>query len=186
MHHSTIRYLLKSIVCLFMLSPLTVSAQVDCSTLPRWVTLENGLRLNQYHVFCGEWHNNRPKGFHSRPEGINPATVSQFIVQSPANAAGIYTGRWTHQSNPSKNKFSSMFPDHCTVTQILKSISHATAGSESNCPAGSPDWIRCGLNKPAANVEQPLHYCSKDGNFFTIGFAPAKQGGINTAFPIFE
>lgn len=186
MHYSTIRHLLKFIAWLLMLNPYAVSAQVDCSTLPHWVTLENGLRLNQYHIFCGEWHNNRPKGFHSRPEGINPATVSHFIVQSQANAAGIYTGRWSHQSNPSKNKFSSMFPDNCTITQILNSISHATATSASNCPSGSPDWIQCGFNKPATTPEQEIHYCSKDGNFFTIGFAPARQGKIDTAFPIFE
>jgi hypothetical protein len=186
MNHPEIQDGLKIIACLFMLMPAPVSASIDCASLPHWVTLNNGLQVNQHHIFCGEWSHNRPKGFHSRPGGTNPSTVVQFTVQSQPNAAGIYTGRWSHKNNAGSNKFSSMFPDTCTAIQVLNSISHATANSGSTCPSGSPDWTQCGQNKPAAAQKNSLQYCSKDGEFFTIGFSPAKQGKINTAFPIFE
>jgi len=166
--------------------PLAVFAQIDCNTLPHWVTVNNGLQVNQRHIFCGEWNQNRPKGFHSRPGGINPSTIAQLTIQSKPNAAGIYTSRWSYRNHPDKNKFSSMFPDNCTATQVLNSISHATANSGAKCPSGSPDWTQCGQNKPESDQEENPQYCSKDGKFFTIGFAPAKEGKINTAFPIFE
>ena len=63
------------------LFPPSAQAQVDCDALPHWVALENGLQMNQKHVFCGEWDRNRPKGFHARPEGVNPTTVTEFTVQ---------------------------------------------------------------------------------------------------------
>lgn len=190
MDYLQIRYILKVILYLLMLTPTSVFAQIDCASLPHWATLNNGLQINQQHIFCGEWSHNRPKGFHSRPGGNNPSTVAHLTVQSKPNAAGIYTSRWSYKNHSDKNKFSSMFPDHCTLSQVLNSISYATANSSTKCPSGSPDWTQCGKNKPenksAANQDENLQYCSKDGKFFTIGFAPAKQGKINTAFPIFE
>lgn len=187
MHKPISRYIMQFIPFLFASHAIPAMAQIDCATLPHWVKLDNGLQLNQQHVFCGEWTHNRPKGFHARPQGMNPTSVAQFTVQSQPNAAGIYTGRWSHQKDPGKNKFSSMFPDHCSTEQILHSISYATtSANNAQCPAGSPDWTQCGLNKPATGDNQEQRYCSQDGKFFTIGFAPAKQGKINTAFPIFE
>lgn len=186
MNHLRIKCLLIIAVCPLMLIPLSVSARIDCNTLPHWITLSNGLQVNQQHIFCGEWSQDRPKGFHSRPGGINPSTIAQFTIQSKPNAAGIYTGRWSYRHHPDKNKFSSMFPDHCTATQVLNSIRHATANSEGKCPSDSPGWIQCGQNKPESGQEEKFLYCSKDDKFFTIGFAPPKKGKINTAFPIFE
>ena len=186
MNHRKIKHGLRVVLCLLMFIPFSVLAQIDCDTLPHWATLKNGLQVNQQHIFCGEWNQNRPKGFHSRPGGVNPSTVTQFTIQSKPNATGVYTSRWSHKNRPNKDKFSSMFPDNCTISQVLNSISHATANSETKCPSGSPDWTQCGRNKPASDQEENLQYCSKDGEFFTIGFAPPKQGRINTAFPIFE
>nr|HQU63689.1 EndoU domain-containing protein [Nitrosomonas sp.] len=117
--------------------PPSAQAQVDCNALPHWVALENGLQMNQKHVFCGEWDRNRPKGFHARPEGVNPTTVTEFTVQDKANAAGVYTGRWSYKGHPGRNKFSSMFPDGCSVEQVLNSIAHA-ADHQRQCPAGAP------------------------------------------------
>ncbi len=163
--------------------PLFAWAQADCESQPHWVKLDNGLQLNQRHVFCGEWNQNRPKGFHARPGGINPAAVARFDIQSKPNAAGVYTGRWSYKKHPDKNKFSSMFPDNCTAAQVINSIGHAVAQPGAQCPPGSPDWVRCGYNKPDGEASQ---YCSSGGMRFVIGFAPPKDGKVNTAFPIFE
>src|SRR4030066_1873002 len=119
MNHLRIKHLLMIVLCPLMLMPLAVFAQIDCDTLPHWVTVNNGLQVNQRHIFCGEWSQNRPKGFHSRPRGINPPTIAQLTTQSKPNAAGIYTSRWSYRNHPDKNKFSSMFPDNCTATQVL-------------------------------------------------------------------
>lgn len=186
MNDLRIRHQLLIILCLIMLLPFSAFAQIDCSRMPHWVTLNNGLQFNQKHIFCGEWNQNRPKGFHSRPGGNNPSVIAHLTIQSEPNAAGIYTARWSYKKQPDKNKFSSMFPDNCTITQILNSISHATANSKTQCPSGSPEWIQCGQNKPEVNQEENSAYCSKDGQNFTIGFKPSKHGKINTAFPIFE
>lgn len=168
------------------LSPLPAFAAVNCTNLPHWVTLSNGLQMNQVHLFCGEWQHDRAKGFHFRPNGLNPVTVAYFSVQDQANAAGIYTGRWSHQDQPEKNKFSSMFPDNCTIEQVLNSISYASANADTQCPQGSPSWIKCGQNKPKSAKKTSIKYCSKDDKFFTIGFAPPRNGTINTAFPVFQ
>lgn len=166
------------------LFPLSAFAEVGCAALPHWVTLDNGLQMNQRHVFCGEWKDNRPKGFHSRPGGVNPGTVRNFTVQDPPNAAGIYTGKWSHINDPGRSKFSSMFPDNCSVSQVLNSISYASAHSEPNCPAGSPNWVRCGKNRPGFDTKEPSAYCGNGGAFFLIGFAPPQGNRINTAFPL--
>ena len=169
----------------FFLFPLHAWAEVNCSTLPHWVTLDNGLQINQKHVFCGEWTSGRPKGFHSRPDGVNPATVRNFTVQDLPNSAGIYTGRWSHDNNPDRSKFSSMFPDSCSTGQVLNSISYASAHPDRSCPEGSPGWVKCGKNRPTqATKEERPAYCSHDEAFFLIGFAPPENNRINTAFPI--
>jgi len=170
-----------------LLFPLSALAEVDCTILPHWVTLNNGLQMNQKHVFCGEWKDNRPKGFHSRPGGVNPITVQGFIVQDLPNAAGIYTGKWSVKSHPGKSKFSSMFPDNCSTGQVLNSISYASAHPELNCPEGSPSWAKCGKNRPDSDTKEKLSsYCTNNQEFFLIGFAAPANNKINTAFPIRE
>lgn len=169
---------------ILFLFPLSASADVDCATLPHWITLKNGLQMNQKHVFCGEWKDNRPKGFHSRPGGVNPATVREFMVQDLPDSTGIYTGKWSHKNDPGRSKFSSMFPDNCSTAQVLNSISHASAYPERSCPEGSPHWVKCGKNSPASGKKELLGYCSNNGEFFMIGFAVSKDNKINTAFPI--
>lgn len=173
---------------LWSLSANPTHAQIDCGTLQQWITVDSKLSINQKHVFCGEWDRNRPKGLHSRPNGINPDTVAVFTIQDKANGAGIYTGRWSHKDNPKKNKFSSMFPDNCSATQVLNSIAHAVTHTF-RCPAGAPDWTQCGFNKPQMTesaVDNNDKYCSRNDKLFTIGFAPPRDGRVNTAFPLFE
>ncbi len=163
--------------------PLPALAQADCGSLPHWITLYNGLQLNQRHVFCGEWNQNRPKGFHARPGGVNPVAIARLDIQSKPNAAGVYTVRWRYQKHPDKTKFSSMFPDNCTAAQVINSINYAVARPDAQCPPGSPDWVHCGYNKPDGEASQ---YCSYDEKRFIISFSPPKDGKVNTAFPIFE
>jgi len=172
-----------------LLSPFLISfeasAAADCAILPQWVTLDNGMKLNQRHVFCGEWSGGRPKGFHSRPTAANPPTIREFKVQDPPDSAGIYTGKWTHGNDPARYKFSSMFPDTCSMEQVLHSISYASAHPDASCPVASPAWARCGQNRPARVVGAGLAgYCGNSEVLFAIGFAAPKNNRINTAFPI--
>lgn len=168
----------------FLLMPFSARAEVDCTGLAQWASLDNGLQVNQKHVFCGELKG-YPKGFHSRPGGLNPSTVSNFAVQDRPNAAGIYTGKWSHRNYPGRSKFSTMFPDSCSSAQILKSISHASANPELKCPKSSPVWVKCGKNRPDSGSKETLSsYCTNDGSFFLIGFAPVRDNKIFTVFPI--
>ncbi|HBV20300.1 MAG TPA: hypothetical protein DEF07_01095 [Nitrosomonas sp.] len=168
--------------------PVAARAQVECDTLQHWVALENNLKMNQKHLFCGEWDRNRPKGFHSRPGGVNPDTVAAFSIQDKANAAGVYTGRWSYKNNPRKNKFSSMFPDRCSTDQVLNSIAYAVE-NQTQCPEGAPNWTQCGPNQPGGTEDataSDAKYCSVNGRFFTIGFAPSRNNRVNTAFPFYQ
>lgn len=177
-------------ICLCVLFTLCLAiqsswAQIDCAALPHWEKLKNGYKINLKHVFCGEWKQNRPKGFHARPGGINPTTVRRFTLQDKPNAAGVYTGRWSYQNRATKNKFSSMFPDDCSPKQILHSIAYASSNKK-KCPSGSPGWLACGENKPRNNHNKKSKYCSINNQLFTIGFAPPRRGKINTAFPLYK
>lgn len=167
----------------FFLNCNQASAQVTCPSDPHW--LETTPPINADHIFCGEIKSNKAKGFHSRPGGINPATVENFVVTQQANANGVYAGTLTlvnsNGSNPSK--FSSIFPDSCTEAQVVQSVLYAHANTES-CPAGAPRWASCGMNRPA--TDDGAGYCIGDdaNSRFTIAFATLNNGNINTAFPL--
>lgn len=177
--------LLTAGIGLLSVFPLAATAQVDCGALAHWVALDDTLEVNQKHVFCGEWSRNRPKGFHARPQGHNPETVASFSVQDKANAAGVYTGRWAYAGQSGRTKFSSMFPDGCSVSQVLSSIAHAVK-NQRQCPTGAPDWTQCGFNQPSAVDVDSVQYCSVNNQQFIIAFAPPRNGRVNTAFPLFE
>lgn len=186
MNQHKIKYALIVILHSLVLAPLSLFAQVDCDTLPHMVSLQNNVKINQQHIFCGEWDRDRPKGFHSRPNGKNPLVVAQLSIRSKANKSGIYTVRWTHIRNPTREKFSSMFPDQCSQQQVLNSIQYASSNTM-QCPENSPNWLQCGKNKPSNTSDKDsLQYCSHNDTFFTMGLALDRKGRINTAFPIFE
>lgn len=186
MNQHRIKYALIVILHSLLLAPLSLFAQIDCDALPRMVSLQSNVKVNQQHIFCGEWDRDRPKGLHSRPDGENPLSVARLSIRSKANKSGIYTIRWAHVRNPGREKFSSMFPDQCTKQQVLNSIYHASM-NRVQCPENSPDWLQCGKNKPSAVSEKDnLSYCSYNDTFFTMGLALDRKGKINTAFPIFE
>lgn len=153
--------------------------QISCSNLNHWS--RTNPPVNQPHIFCGEWSQNRPKGFHSRPGGVNPPTVGTFRITQSANSQGIYGGTWNYDGRSSPTKFSTMFPDRCTQTQVLNSIIYA-ATHQRRCPANAPSWAWCGTNAPTANAS---NYCQgSDNRLFTIAGASFSDGKINTAFPL--
>ena len=154
-------------------------AQVNCKNLPHWSSTTPS--VNQTHIFCGEWSDSRPKGFHSRPGQLNPSTVASFAIANPPNSQGIYDGRWAYVGHPTPTKFSTMFPDNCPRDRVLNSIVYA-ATHPISCPRGAPTWAKCGPNKPTSGTG---HYCqAADGTIFAIAFATVGNGKVNTAFPL--
>jgi hypothetical protein len=159
---------------------LPASAQVDCNALAHWSNTVP--RINQTLVFCGEWSGGAPKDFHSRPGGLNPNTVLAFAVTQGPNAKGLYGGRWSYTGHPGVTKFSTMFPNTCSMEEVLNSILYA-ATNQSACPPGAPAWATCGYNKPVA-ADPDARYCeAADGSRFFIGMG-FLGADVNTAFPL--
>lgn len=157
------------------------SGQVDCAHLPQWTNFPHPPQVNQEHIFCGEWSGVRPKGFHSRPGGLNPATVGAFAITQAANGQGIYGGTWSYAGHPGVTKFSTMYPDACSVAEVLKSIVYA-AQNHIVCPPGAPAWAWCGYNRPNGGAAT---YCdSTDHTRYVIAGADDADGDVNTAFPL--
>ena len=164
---------------LFFTSAAT--AQVNCARLSHWSASRPP--VSQTHIFCGEWDSRRgrPKGFHSRPNGTNPRTVTNFRITQRANSQGIYGATWSYAGQSGRTKFSTMFPDRCSQQQVLNSILYAAANRQS-CPGSAPDWAWCGRSAPAPQAER---YCTGDDDrIFTIAGASLRNGNINTAFPL--
>lgn len=165
-----------------LLSTACAHAQVNCAALPHWSGTVPA--VNQTHIFCGEWDaaGGRPKGFHSRPGGLDPATVGNFAITQPANAQGVYGGLWDYAGHPVPQKFSTMFPDGCSQNQVIASIVYA-ALNPAPCPPGAPAWAWCGPSRPA--VGPFANYCSgTNGTALTIAGASLGNGNVNTAFPL--
>ena len=157
---------------------------VDCTKLAHWTKRPKPPQVNQAHVFCGEWKQNAPGGFHSRPGGLDPDSVTRFTITQPANAKGIYGGSWSYTGHPRSSKFSTMFPDACSMPQVLNSIVYA-ATHPSRCPANAPHWAVCGPNRPPSTVQDSGPFCAaNDGTIFLIAMAKLSNGRVNTAFPL--
>jgi Bacterial EndoU nuclease len=159
-------------------------AAVDCIALAPWTTSPPAPQVHQLHIFCGEWKQNTPRGFHSRPGGLDPVTVDRFAITQPANAQGIYGGSWIYTGRPYPPKFSTMFPDTCSMPQVLHSIVYA-ARHPIRCPANAPRWAVCGPNGPRSAAQNAELFCdSSDGSIFLIAMAKLRNGRVNTAFPL--
>jgi Bacterial EndoU nuclease len=157
---------------------------IECKTMPRWTKRHRPPQVNQVHVFCGEWKQHTPIGFHSRPGGVDPHSVTRFIITQPANAQGIYGGSWSYAGQPHAEKFSTMFPDACSVAQVLNSIVYA-ATHPNRCPVNAPRWAVCGPNQPPSTSQASDSFCvADDGTSFLIAMAKFKDGRINSAFPL--
>jgi Bacterial EndoU nuclease len=178
-----------SITAMALLSCVPVFATagqvaIDCTTMARWTKRPKPPQVNQVHVFCGEWKHDTPKGFHARPGGLDPETIARFTITQPANAQGIYGGAWSYTGHPQSPKFSTMFPDACSMPQVLNSIAYA-ARHPTRCPANAPDWAVCGPNRPTSGAQHADHFCdSSNGTVFLIAMAKLDNGHVNTAFPL--
>lgn len=151
--------------------------------------------INLEHVFCGEVNGKkRFVGFHSRPGGLNPATISVVTVTPGSeNANGIYEATivWNYAlpgaAAPSnRSKFSTLFPDDCSQAQIVESIIYAADHLEASCPAGAPGWTKCGYNRPdpLPSADAGKYCVGKDASLrFSVAMAVSGKH-INTAFPI--
>ncbi|WP_417803315.1 EndoU domain-containing protein [Thalassospira lucentensis] len=171
------------VAVVFLLSLQLASAQVACPANPHWTGTVPP--INADHVFCGEIRKNgTAAGFHSRPGGVNPATVANVVVNQPPNTNGIYGGNviLVNPNGPNPAKFSAIFPDSCSQAEVVQSILYAHANPVA-CPAGAPGWATCGMNRP--NPATPGHCVGDDATTrFFIAFATLGNGNINTAFPL--
>lgn len=84
------------------------------------------------HIFCGEINGKgRAVGFHSRPDGRNPATVAYTgDVRPDPRHPGIYTISRFHITEHGRTEvktLSTMFPDRCDKDAVIAAIQHAYA-----------------------------------------------------------
>ncbi|HEK1684206.1 TPA: EndoU domain-containing protein [Pseudomonas putida] len=93
-------------------------------------TLAGTPRINAQHIFCGEVSApDVAKGFHSRPGGVNPDSVSN----APAGTHGagdVYTLKnftIAEGARSGTKSISTMFPDRCTEQQVIAAVRNAYA-----------------------------------------------------------
>ena len=122
--------------------------------------------INQWHIFDGEINRKgKPVGFHSRPNGRDPATARVVKLKSKANRAGVYTATIEVQDgNRWQQKFSSFFPDSMSRQDVIDAVLHAYKNSKN--PKAQP-WR------------------GPSGHNFQIEGYTLSKGDINTAFPIY-
>lgn len=106
--------------------PSVATAQVTCPQ-----TMAGGSPpVKAQHIFCGEINRDgRAVGFHSRPGGRNPATVSNVKRhEADSRHPGIYTlFRFdiTERGVTRQKAVSTMFPDACSARDVIAAIQHA-------------------------------------------------------------
>lgn len=122
--------------------------------------------INLLHIFEGEINRRgKPTGFHSRPNGQDPANARVTSVKDQPNRHGVYTANIeVRDGDQWKSKFSSFFPDDLSRDEVIDVILNAYNNSSN--PNAQP-W------------EGP------SGAGYRVQGYTSNQGGINTAFPIF-
>jgi hypothetical protein len=161
----------------WLLATASALAQVAC---PQANSGGNPV-VQQQHIFCGEVSGNplRAKGFHSRPGGVNPGTITilpQTTITYPAGApAGIYNlNRFniTEHGNTRTKAISTMFPNACNqaavVAAIQNAVNHGVIDQDGRGFHG-PSGATCQAGNPLAS-------------FNIIGFMDA-NGQVRTAWP---
>lgn len=154
--------------------PISVNAEFTCQNKKSaWSNSKPAINLK--HIFCGESHNGRNKGFHSSYLLSDSAIVLGIFNKKPLNG-GIYNARVKFQNG--KTKFSTFFPDHCNITTITRSVVYAATHISSK----HPQWGILGLSAPETNN---AGYCLQyNGMAFMIRMGLINQGTqVNTAFP---
>lgn len=132
--------------------------------------------IDAEHIFCGEINNSgRATGFHSRPGGVNPASVRNTgsPVAIPGAPAGIYLlSNFTIAGNgrSAVKAISTMYPDSCSPAQVLAAIRNAaTTGQVSGRQFNGLSGTSCQAGNPPAPF--------RIKGFFN------NSGGIATAYP---
>jgi hypothetical protein len=130
--------------------------------------------VNRLHVFCGEISRGRPKGFHST-RLLDTSAVVTGVTGRSNERDGIYDASVRFRNNTAK--FSTFFPDACTVDQVIASIHYAATHVERD----HPQWGKLG---PSAPEQDGDGYCVDDnGDPFEIRMGFLADGRVNTAFP---
>ena len=127
---------------------------------------ETDPNINLWHIFDGEINKRgKPTGFHSRPNGQDPANARIVSIKDKPNRAGVYTANIeVNDGGTWRGKFSSFFPDKLSRDEVLNIIVHA-------------------YNNRKSGNKQP--WSGPSGLGFTVQGYTSNSGGINTAFPVF-
>ena len=137
-------------------------------------------RINLRHLFCGEIRRGQPKGFHS-VRLVATTRLIRNVGHRTEEGGGIYSAIVEFANG--RSKLSTFFPDHCTLEQIVRSVSHAAA----NVSGRHRAWGAIGLSAPppAAPRRGDLEtFClDNTGQPFEIRLGVLANGRINTAFP---
>ena len=159
---------MRSLGLLWLALALLVSA---CSPQPAqgeklWT--ETDPPVNATHIFLGEINRSgKPTGFHSRPEGKDPASARVVRINADPNRAGVYTAEvevYDPRARVWKSKFSTLFPDHLNHGEVVLAILHAYQHREP------------GIDTP---------WRGPSGLGFTIQGYTLDDGRINTAYPVY-
>ncbi|HWN42000.1 MAG TPA: EndoU domain-containing protein [Thermoanaerobaculia bacterium] len=143
-------------------APRPVPQQAD----EEWSDTEPAINLA--HVFEGGINRRgKPVGFHSRPEGTNPAGARVTRRVSGPNALGVYIAEVEirNGSNRWLKKTSTFYPDSLSRDEVVAAILHAW---EERRDLGG------------GKFQGP------SGEGFTIEGYTLDDGGINTAYPLYK
>jgi hypothetical protein len=136
------------------------------------------------HIFCGEVNAlGLATGFHSRPGGLDPNSITIVggtTITYPAGAPnGIYQlNQFNITQGPATNTkpVSTMFPDACAAADVLAAITNAQTNGAALVGGGfhGPSGASCQAGAPLAPFD--IKYYTADG---------LVTGAITTAYPNF-
>jgi len=114
------------------LAPVVAQAQVVCPRPGGMRYDGNGAApvVDTQHIFCGEVPApGQAQGFHSRPAGQNPASITNTgAPQAVAAAPGVYKLSGftiTQGANNGIKNLTTMFPDGCSYANVIAAIQNA-------------------------------------------------------------
>lgn len=157
-------------------------ASVRCDRPTDWISAYNDRLVNYQSIFCGKRRGDRLIGFHARPGGENPPTVTQLSIAQSADERGIYAAERSHLGQPNARAISIVFPDRCSPSQVLNSIAYAETHRVA-CPPDAPEGAWCGPNRPDDATDR--RFCRADNyQGFTIVGATDRRDRIQVGFPL--
>lgn len=176
---ATVSFPLQSVAAFALALVLTALGQpaeaLDCRDYGfHWS--DDAPAVNRVHVFCGEIKRGRPKGFHSI-RLLDTSAVVMRVTGKLNERGGIYDASVRFRNDTAK--FSTFFPDACTVDQVVASIHYAATHVERD----HPQWGKLGPSAPE-RAQDDDGYCRNDGGDpFEIRIGLLADGRVNTAFP---